>query len=228
MVAHIEPNVEVCLALMFVQAEASDRDAVRIRQVEQRPRNDRTDREGLNRLDRCLRLDQAIDVRPIKHAVTVEWKASGDRIVVAEKREETRSRQLFCARQAAQFGAVDLTDEETRFLLGNGPLPSFGSHWHAAEARSCRRHFGSPLRPQTDGGECQIHQAIAKFRHALAQTFRDLIARQRRRRRMIGLPDHVRPEFSFRLFRLGLRGWLIEPSKMTACPFAYFFIRMIC
>ena len=136
-----------------------------------------------------------MDVRPIKHAVTVEWKASGDRIVVTEKCEETRSRQLFCARQAAQFGAVDLTDEETRFLLGNGPLPSFGSHWHAAESRSCRPHFGSPLRPQTDGGECQIHQAIAKFRQALAQTFRNLIARQRRRRCMIGLPDHVRPEF---------------------------------
>ena len=103
---------------------------------------------------------------------------------------------MFCARQAAQFGAVDLTDEETRFLLGNGPLPSFGSDWHAAEARTCRRHFGSPLRPQADGGECQIHQAIAKFRHALAQTFRNLIARQRRRWCMIALPDDVRPEFS--------------------------------
>src|SRR5580704_7895607 len=228
MVAHVEPNVEVCLALMFIQAEASDRNAVRIGQVEQRPWHDRTDREALNRLNRCLCLDQAIDVRPIKDAVTVEWKASSDRIVVAEKCKETRGRQLFCARQAAQFGAVDLTDEETRFPLGNGPLPSFGSHWHAAEARYCRPHFSSPLRPQADGGERQIHQAIAKFRHALAQAFRNLIVRQRGRRRMIALPDHVRPELSFGLLRLGLRGWLIEPSETTRSPTAYFFICMIC
>ena len=154
---------------------AADRGAVRIWQIEKpAAARSRTDREGLNRLNGCLCLDQAIDIRPIKDAVTVEWKASGDRIMVTEKRKETRGRQLFCARQAAHFGAVDLTDEETRFLFGNGPLPALRSKRHAAEARhrrptSARRCGHRPMagsaksikRSQNSGRLCRRRSAIS-------------------------------------------------------------------
>src|SRR5580692_9101008 len=88
-----------------------------------RPRCYRAGWKDLKRLDRRFGLDQAFDVRPIKDAVTIERKTSGNRIVVAEEREQSRSWQLFGTRQAAQLGAVDLTDEEKRFLLDNRPLP---------------------------------------------------------------------------------------------------------
>ncbi len=160
--------------------------------------------------------------------MVAKWKTASHRVIVAEKGEQTGGRQKFGTRQAAQFGAIDLADEQQRLLLDGRPLPIGRRKRHAAEMRRRRRNHRASLRPQTDGGQHQIHKPIAEFGHSSVQPAGDFISRQRRWWGIAALPNYLPPQAMARrcfLRRFRLRS--IEPSKTTAGPLAHFCVRII-
>jgi hypothetical protein len=91
--ADVQPGIEVGFPLFVAEPQLADRMAERMRHIENGPRHHSASRKDHARLDRRLRGNEVVDVRPVIDGAHAMEISTLDRVVVAEEGAQPMRRQ---------------------------------------------------------------------------------------------------------------------------------------